>query len=136
MPYLRAALMRFLEEYPGVQDGLSRSQHQILRAAADGHVKRQAIYMESSKLDVCPWGDASVYLRMDGLASGVHPALKETKKHEYTITDHGRQLLEGKADWIKLSGNIDIWLGGVHLTAQEAAWRWDEDKQALVSTKS
>jgi hypothetical protein len=132
MPFLRAALVRFCQEYPGVQDGLSRSQHQILRAAADGHSKRQEIYQESQKLDVYPWGDASVYLRIDGLASGPNPAIMETKKNEYAITDHGRQLLEGKADWIKLNGAIDVWLGGVHLTGQEASWRWDEEKQTLA----
>ncbi len=135
MPFLRAALLRFFEEYPGVHDGLSRTQRQILRAAAAGHVKKQAIYLESRKLDVCPWGDASVYLRLDGLASGAHPALRETKKDEYMITDHGRQLLEGKADWIKISGDLDIWLGGVHLTGQEAAWRWDKEKQEFFAPK-
>src|SRR5258708_1744784 len=49
MPFLRAALVRFCQEYPGVQDGLSRSQHQILRAAVDGHLKKEAIYLESRK---------------------------------------------------------------------------------------
>jgi len=131
MPFLRAAILRFCQEFPDVQDGLSRRQRQILRVAADGPCARQKIYKESQKLDDYPWGDASVYLRMSGLASGPNPALQETKKDEYAITDSGRRLLEGKADWVKLSGPIDIWLGGVHLTGQESAWRWDEEKQIL-----
>jgi hypothetical protein len=47
------------------------------------------------------------------------------------ITDAGRQLLEGKADWIKLQGGVDRWLGGVHLTGEQAQWRWDAEKKAL-----
>jgi len=131
MPFLRAALLRFCQEYPGVRDGLSRRQRQVLRAVANGSSARQEIYKESQKLDDYPWGDASVYLHMNSLASGPSPALVETKKNEYAITDHGRQLLEGKADWTKLSAPIDIWLGGVHLTGKEHVWRWDEEKHVL-----
>src|SRR6266700_2464947 len=105
---------------------------QVFRAVATGSSAQQEIYKESQKLDDYPWGDASVYLHMNGLASGPSPALVETKKNEYAITDHGRQLLEGKADWTTLSAPIDIWLGGVHLTGKEHVWRWDEEKQLLM----
>jgi hypothetical protein len=49
------------------------------------------------------------------------------------ITEFGRQLLAGNADWIHSSGNVDIWLGGVHLSAAEARWRWNNDSQTLIS---
>ncbi len=132
MPFLAAALQRFLEEYPWTSDGLSRTERQVLQAAAAGRRKKADIYVESSKKEETPWSDASVYLRMAWLKQGLNPALAETQKDEFTITDAGRQILEGQADWIKLRGCVDTWLGGVHLAGNQPQWRWDEGKKTLV----
>jgi hypothetical protein len=132
MPFLPTALLRFLEEYPGTTDGLSRTERQVLQAAAAGKRKKADIYVESRKHEDVPWGDASVYLRLAWLTVGPNPALIESPKNEFTITDAGRELVARKADWIKLRGGIDRWLGGVHLTGENAKWRWDNEKKALV----
>ena len=58
MPFLAAALARFLEEYPGTTDGLSRTERQVLQAAAAGKRKKQEIYFESRKQEDVPWGDS------------------------------------------------------------------------------
>jgi hypothetical protein len=134
MPFLAAALVRFLEEYPSTKDGLSRTERQALQAAAAGKRKKNEIYFESRKQEDVPWGDASVYLRLDWLSAGPNPALVEATKNEFSITDSGRQLLEGKADWITLQGHVDRWLGGVHLTGEQPQWRWDAEKKTLVVT--
>jgi hypothetical protein len=132
MPFLAAALARFLEEYPGTSDGLSRTERQVLQAAAAGKHKKADIYMESRKHEDVPWGDLSVYLRLTWLTAGPNPALIESPKNEFSITDVGRQLLDGKADWIKLQGGVDRWLGGVHLTGDQPKWRWDNEKKILI----
>jgi hypothetical protein len=132
MSFLAAALVRFLEEYPWTSDGLSRTERQVLQAAAGGKRKKQEIYMESRKQEDVPWGDSSVYLRVAWLTAGANPALVETSKNEFAITDAGRQLLEGKADWTKLQGSFDRWLGGVHLTGEAPQWRWDPEKTTLI----
>ena len=132
MPFLAAALTRFLEEYPSTRDGLSRTERQLLQAAAAGKRKKADIYMESRKQEDVPWGDLSVYLRLAWLTADPNPALVESPKNEFTITEAGRQLLEGKTDWIKLQGGIDRWLGGVHLTGDHSKWRWDEAQKTLV----
>ena len=133
MPFLAAALLRFLEEYPGATDGLSRTERQVLQAAGAGKRKKQEIYFESRKQEDVPWGDASVYLRLAWLTAGPNPALIESPKNEFAITDVGRQLLNGKADWIKLQGGVDRWLGGVHLTGDQPRWRWDHLKKSLIA---
>jgi hypothetical protein len=133
MPFLAAALARFLEEYPWITDGLSRSERQLLQATAAGKRKKKDIYVESRKQEDVPWGDSSVYLRLAWLAAGPNPALIESPKNEFTITDAGRQLLEGKADWIKLQGCLDRWLGGVHLAGEKARWRWDPTQNILIA---
>lgn len=132
MPFLRAAMIRFFEEYPAVHDGLSRTQRQILRAAEAGARTKRDIYFASRKFEECPWGDLSVFLRIASLAAGPQPALQKNSADDYTITDAGRQLLAGNADWIKLCGGIDVWLGGVHMTGTDAAWRWDAEGKKLV----
>lgn len=132
LPFLGPALQRFIEEYPCRKDGLSRTERQVLQAAAEGKRKKTEIYFESRKQEAVPWGDGSVYLRMEWLASGPQPALVKPNKDEYAITEAGQQLLAGKADWIELHGGIDRWLGGVHLTGKEPQWRWDADKKTLV----
>jgi hypothetical protein len=134
LPFLAAALQRFLEEYPWNSDGLSRTERQVLQAAAAGQRKKAEIYQESSKQEDVPWGDSSVYLRMAWLASGPNPALEAGQSGDYTITDAGQQLLAGKADWITICGGIDRWLGGVHLTGKQPRWRWDADKKTLIQS--
>jgi len=132
MPFLRAALLRFFEEFPSVQDGLSRTQWQILKAAEAGARTKRDLYMASRKVEACPWGDASVFLRIESLASGPQPALLKKSADDYELTEAGRQLLAGKADWARLNGGIDVWLGGTHLTG-EPAWRWDGEAHKLVT---
>jgi uncharacterized protein DUF1835 len=134
MPFLSAALLRFFEEYPWTTDGLSRNERQILQTVAAGKRKKQEIYMESRKQEDVPWGDMSVYLRIGWLTLGPNPVLVEAQKNEFTITDAGRELLEGKADWIKLQGSVDRWLGGVHLTGAQAKWRWDPAQKTLTKS--
>jgi hypothetical protein len=133
MPFLGAALGRFLEEYPSVHDGLSRLERQIVRAAAPGHMRRQEIYQGSQQPEECRWGDASVYWRIEALASVPVPALDRTTGGDYAVSEIGRQLLAGTADWIRARGGIDVWLGGVHLRGTEARWRWNNDERALTA---
>jgi uncharacterized protein DUF1835 len=135
LPFLAAALLRFLQEYPWTSDGLSRTERQVLQAAAAGKRKRAEIYSDSRKQEDAPWGDSSVYLRMKWLASGPNPALDETNSGEYSVSDYGRKLLAGEADWIALQGSIDRWLGGVHLTGKQSQWRWDGNQKTLIASK-
>jgi len=131
LPFLRKALLRLLEEYPSVRDGLARTQRQILHVVATGAQKKRDIYAASRQFEDCPWGDFSIDWRIDTLASTPNPALEKTGPDEYQITEFGRQLLAGKADWMSSSGGVDIWLGGAHLDGTQAGWRWNEDQQAL-----
>ena len=68
---------------------------------------------------------------MNQLASGKRPALQRINANECLLTDEGKTLLDGKADWIELAGGVDRWLGGVHLVGEKAAWRWDDEAQKL-----
>jgi len=132
MPFLAAALQRCLEEYPSIHDGLSRTERQLLSAGASGARHRSDYYLVSSAHEACPWGDQSVYLRLEGLADGPRPALERLGPDEFALTDRGRQLLAGKDDWLR-DARGDIWIGGVHFNGDGPQWRWDAARMTLVS---
>jgi hypothetical protein len=133
MPFLAAALQRLLEEYPSATNGLSRTEQQLLVSGALGARHRQAFYLQSQEFEACPWGDASVFLRLDGLAAGPNPALDRLGEDEFAINEQGGRLLGAEEDWVGASGGIDRWIGGVHLTGSDAAWRWDEQRKVLAA---
>jgi hypothetical protein len=133
LPFLENAVRRHLQEYPSVQNGLSRTDAQILRAAAAGSVTRRQIFQASQDAEPAPFmGDSSVYDRIDRLAAGPAPALDKIPMDTFSINQHGRALLANTADLVGSVGGIDSWLGGVHLAGAHAAWRWDEHAQALI----
>ena len=82
-------------------------------------------------------GDGSFYRMMANLSHVRHPLVQisDTPQHrlgDVTITEAGRNVIEGRADHIDLNG-IDRWLGGVHLKGGKAAWRWDRASGRIVS---
>ena len=126
LPYLSAALRRFLEEYPWSSDGLARSERQILAAVAAGARGRKAIFLAQQAFEERPFlGEAVVRRRLEELA----PLLRRGG-----LSALGRDVLAGRADWIEVRGGIDRWLGGVHLVGDDAQWRWDGTAGALVRT--
>ncbi len=113
MPFLSAALARFLEEYPSADDRLSRTERQLLRAAADGAGTRQTLYAATQQMEPWPWGDLSVFARIEGLTAGPHPALLR-HDNAVTLTGDGRRLLSGDPEAVR-ARTVDTWLGGAHV---------------------
>jgi hypothetical protein len=109
-------LPRLQEEYPDGINGLSRTEWQLLQAASEGASSRADLYRASQAFEECPWGDASVFLRLDDLASGPNPALFRGTPYEYALTDIGRALLADAEDWVFARNGLDRWIGGVHLS--------------------
>ena len=132
LPFLAPALRRFCEDYPSTRDGLARSERQVLRAVAAGAREPEAICVRSWQEEECPWGDSSVFLRLETLATAAAPAVARGLQG-YELTPLGERLLAGDADWVRESGGIDRWLGGVHLQGTAVRWRWNEDVAGLVA---
>ena len=84
-------------------------------------------------------GDATFWTRLEGLARGPRPLVRLSgrpthqafPKGEIELTEDGRRVLAGDADWIALDG-IDRWLGGIHLVGKSVPWRWDARGRKLV----
>ncbi|HEX4494413.1 MAG TPA: DUF1835 domain-containing protein [Thermoanaerobaculia bacterium] len=140
LPFLAGALRRHLEELPAVADGLARSERQILRALAAGpaggttfpelfgatQAMEERVYM----------GDLPFHRILRELASSPRPlvrldpgtqgASRSPRFLQIALTASGREVLDGRDDWVRSRG-IDRWLGGIHLQGVEAAWRWDAE---------
>jgi len=154
LPFLKAALLRHLEQFPALQGGLSRTERGILEVIASGVHKPLAIFRATQEKEESPFmGDSTVWLYLSILSTGQKPFLKRTDggafafptadpasghydrafiEQELVLTDEGREALAGQVDWIRINRGIDRWLGGVHLQGRDALWRWDTQRETLV----
>lgn len=146
LPFLKAALLRLLEQYPSAEDGLSRSERQILDAVRRGVGQLQPLF-HASQIDAeeRPFmGDSVFMLHLRDLCAGEARLLEladggtfplggglPNLSAELQLTRAALRVLAGEADRVDLLG-IDRWLGGVHLTGRSTRWRWSARKRALV----
>jgi hypothetical protein len=130
MPFLSAALIRLLEEYPSARDGLTRTERQLLNVITAGTTKRKALWWASQQLETCCWGDLSVYLRLDSMIDTPHPLVERVDADNVGLTAAGQRALAGEVP--RDPRVIDRWLGGVHLGRDLPDWRWDERARTVT----
>jgi len=131
LPFLEGALLRHLEQFPSVANGLARTERQILELVRAGTRSFWALFSADQELEERIFmGDVSFRAWIRGLAGCRHPLLQEDGGG-YRLTDTGEKVLDGGADHVRLNG-INRWLGGVHLDGPEALWRWDEAARRLA----
>ena len=138
LPYLHGALLRHLEQFPSVRDGLSRSERQILEAVAAGASRAAEVFVaDRAREERIFMGDTMLFACIRRLASGAAPLLEIIEplgpfgRSKVALTPAGSAALRGEADAVRLNG-IDRWLGGVHLREGQV-WRWRAEDQALVA---
>jgi len=151
LPFLAGALQRFLEEYPALSTGLPRTERHILELLAAESLTPKRLFVAEQPLEERVFmGDTTFWKRVHDLASGptplvsldVEPLVGDPSGYlalpngTVSITDAGRAVLAGAADWVRLNG-FDRWLGGVHLSASpggDVEWRYDPESAALART--
>ena len=143
LPFLSGSLVRLLEEYPAVGTGLPRTERQILDGLARGVTTPVELFLDSQRLEERVFmGDTTFWTRVEGLARGARPLVRLGTRptraalpdSPITLTDDGRRVLAGDADWLALDG-IDRWIGGVHLVGFDVPWRWDPVARRLATRK-
>jgi hypothetical protein len=151
LPFLKNALRRHLEQFPSLQNGLSRTEHQALSVLHEhGPISAARLFIAVQRSeDPLFMGDISFYRLLIGMASGANrlvetadsaelklgdrnPAFERWTNSPVSITEAGLRVLRGREDYIKSNG-IDRWLGGVHLCGAEAVWRWDREASRLTA---
>jgi hypothetical protein len=130
LPFLAAALTRFLEDYPWVGDGLSRTERRLMTLASEGRADWPAVFPRMHEGETAYYvSDTGLVDLKDSLTTTSPPLLTESDG-SLSLTAEGRDVLAGRADRVKLCG-IDRWFGGVHLQGREASWRWDPARRRV-----
>ena len=140
LPFLRAALRRFLQELPDQESGLGRIERAVLEGVRDGITDPVKLFRAVQAADdVFFIGDLSLWHCIWMMAAGSQPLLTGEPRPAngpapfgaLALTAAGRDVLDGTADRIRLAG-IDRWWGGVHLHGHEVPWRWDRQAQRVA----
>jgi hypothetical protein len=139
LPHLGAALRRHLQQFPSMENGLSRTEQQALEALAGGARLLRDVYVRSHHEREEPifMGDAVFLAHLAVLRDNPVPLIRThgfaahlRLDDEVELTGDGRQVLEGRTDRVRLCG-IDRWLGGVQLSGHGPVWRWDSARQTV-----
>ena len=140
LPFLSAALRRFLEEYPWTRDGLSRSERRLLELADPGPTGLIAAFPRMQEGEKAYFITDGSILSLVETFSRTTPALltydaaASTAGHvlrgAVSITNAGREVLAGRLDRIASCG-LDRWYGGVHLQGNGPMWRWDDQAERI-----
>ena len=143
LPFLSAALRRFLEEYPWTGDGLSRSERRLLELADPGPIDLVAAFPRMHEGEKAYFITDGSIVSLVETFSGTTPALltydagASTPGHvlhgAVAITNAGRDVFAGRLDRIAACG-LDRWYGGVHLQDNAPMWRWDAQAQRIRRT--
>jgi hypothetical protein len=140
LPFLSAALRRFLEEYPWTRDGLSRSERRLLELAKQRPIDLTAAFPRMHEGEDAYYITDGSIVELVETFSRTSPALLifddavanagHVLHGTMAATDAGREVLAGRRDRIATCG-IDRWYGGVHLEGRGPTWRWDDEEARI-----
>ncbi len=97
LPFLAAALLRYLEEFPSTADGLSRTQRQALAVLREhGPLPQQRLFFAVQRLEETPFmGDQCFFNALAGLASAREPLIRGDQGSS-AITEAGLRRLASR----------------------------------------
>ena len=148
--FVNPTLLRHCQEYPWLQDGLTRTERQLLHLVANGEEQPGQLFVKNMEQE--DWlyiGDARTYsivevlcnngnalLQTRNQSSFLHPYHTKASNEEFheqrlVLTDFGRKVLAGDVDARDVIIR-DEWLGGVHLESANTLWFWNEPEQVFV----
>jgi hypothetical protein len=141
LPYLATALARHLEEFPSLEEGLSRTERRLLEVVAPAPISVRAAFPLMHEEETAFYiADRSFLHVVRELANEPFPLLalkteggeaRSPLRGSLNLSEFGRAVLAGRADALAERG-IDKWLGGVHLTGAGPLWRWDRAHERLM----
>jgi hypothetical protein len=152
LPFLRAAVIRHLEQYPSLKNGINRTEKVILKAVQVGTSKPDKIFAAAQACEESRFmGDSLFWLYLMRMTKSQPQLLRvsngerfrlpsscsspvEFREQNILVTPAGKKVLAGELDWIEVNG-IEKWLGGVPLK-KENLWRWDSEPQSLIRTNA
>ncbi|MET0396958.1 MAG: DUF1835 domain-containing protein, partial [Longimicrobiaceae bacterium] len=93
LPFLRGALLRHLEQFPAVGDGLARTERQVLEAVAAGAATPGEIFVaDQAREERVFMGDTTLWGYVAGLAAGPEPLLRAADGAPFRLPEPGGDL--------------------------------------------
>ncbi|MEW5756482.1 MAG: DUF1835 domain-containing protein [Pseudomonadota bacterium] len=147
LPFMRDAVLRHLEEFPSTQNGMSRTEQQILEILKTGPMNPVDLFCASQEREAARYlGDWSFWRIVAQLIDASQPLLSTENGAPFQyppasaqqggfreqlihLTDMGRRVLDAQVDRIACCG-LDCWLGGVHLHDGHY-WRWCREDRKI-----
>ena len=155
LPFMRPALQRHCQEFPWVEDGLTRTERQLLNLVSAGEARPVQLFIKNMEFENFLYiGDARTYSIIETLCNGDNPLLQtggqdkmqantQPFKHLYSpdieiedfksqrlnLTDRARQILSGQTNASEFIPRNE-WLGGVQQQSA-ACWSWYEKNQSF-----
>lgn len=145
LPFLKPALLLHLARFPSLRNGLGRVENRALELISQGPTDFKTLFPKFGKIEPAyGMGDWQLWKELKRLSDVREPLIAITGPDDQTsvfkserfhnahleLTETGRAVLAGEPDFVERNG-IDLWLGGVHLTAT-SIWRWNEEESELV----
>jgi len=144
LPFLAPAFDRFLQEYPAVGDGLSRSERRLLSLAADRPTALRTVFPRMHDGEEVYYVTDSSLAELAATLSRTAPPLltivddgdggERSLSRTVAVTEAGREVLAGGRD--RVACGLDRWLGGVHLRNGGDMWRWDDARRRIARSTS
>jgi Domain of unknown function (DUF1835) len=130
LPHLAPALLRHLEQFPSVRNGLSRTEQATLEVVAGGITRARDVFVATQQREEAFFmGDAGFFFHISSIQRASCPLLR-TYGDVIELTPDGERVLKGEIDRIARCG-LDRWLGGVYLSGAGPMWRWDTERRVL-----
>jgi hypothetical protein len=139
LPHLAPALHRHLLELPSKANGSSLTQFLMLQLLGEASSTVGDLWRRYGEREPLPFlGDTMFLHILNEMGRTKMPVLKWTTadpgqpfRDHVEITDLGREVVSGNADWLMLEPP-PRWVGGVRIHAAQPAWRWDEGRRDVT----
>jgi hypothetical protein len=153
LPYAQEAFEAHLSRLPASRSGIGNVEQatlECLTAAGGASAPFELFRQVSDRLHVLGLGDLEYWHRLSRMASGAYPLVRVKDKAAawvtypsfsdpapafrdctVAVTDLGRRVLAGAADWAAMQA-IEDWVGGLRLQEHSPLWRWDDVHKTVV----
>ncbi len=148
-PFLRQALFRHFQEYPWIEDGLTRTERQLMTLLQEARSTPARLFGDNMHHEHSLFiGDWCTFRILDQLARCPTPLITATqqpylawadnyqsadtyRRQSLDLTATGRAVLDLSQHATAILGR-DCWLGGVRIRFDAPHWQWDNRSKLLT----